>query len=238
MLRLLFISKSGMWMHYLRLLTLVSVFFTSSIILASSTKVESIFKFCGTCHGENGEGKKSLAAPAIAGLPMWYVKAQLMKFRSGGRGLHANDEGGLRMRPMARTLQNDVDVDAIAKYVSEREVVNPPRTLKGSPVAGESSYMVCAACHGAKARGMQVLNAPPLANQSDWYLLTQLKHFKSGIRGSNPQLDPIGASMAPMASTLVDEKATLNVIAYIKAFGKVNVVAKREPTWGQWLGLW
>lgn len=222
MKRLLLILKSGIWMHYLRSLVIASSVLISSNVLANSTNVKSLFNFCGTCHGEYGEGNPApkVAAPAIAGLPIWYIKAQLLKFRAGGRGLHANDAGGLRMRPMARTLRTDQDIDAISKYISELAVNKVPRTLKGSPVAGESSYQVCAACHGDKAQGNQAMNAPPLANQSDWYLLTQLKHFKSGIRGSNPILDPIGATMAPMAGTLVDEKMMLNVIAYIKAFGK------------------
>ena len=59
---------------------------------------EELFTLCAQCHGENGAGNPVALAPAIAGLPEWFVTGQLQKFRSGGRGTHFDDISGMRMR--------------------------------------------------------------------------------------------------------------------------------------------
>ena len=81
-------------------------------------------------------------------------------------------------------------------------------------MAGQAQYAVCAACHGSNGEGNAMLNAPKLAGQEAWYLERQLKNFKRGLRGTNPD-DVYGMQMAPMAATLVDEAAIDNVVAYI-----------------------
>jgi len=81
----------------------------------------------------------------------------------------------------------------------------------GDAVAGKASYMICAACHGAKGEGNQMMNAPRLAGQDVWYLAASLKRFKSGARGKD---DPIAASMVPMAKMLSDKQVE-DVSAYI-----------------------
>ncbi len=50
--------------------------------------------------------------------------------------------------------------------------------------AGASKYMVCIGCHGMSGEGNVAMNAPKLAGQEIWYLESQLKAFKSGIRGA------------------------------------------------------
>ena len=52
---------------------------------------------------------------------------------------------------------------------------------------------------------------------SDWYLVTQLKNFKQGIRGSHPK-DLYGRQMASMAAILADDQATDDLVAYIDTF--------------------
>jgi len=49
---------------------------------------------------------------------------------------------------------------------------------------------------------------------SDWYLVTQLKNFKQGIRGAHPK-DLYGPQMASMAEILSDDQATNDLVAYI-----------------------
>ena len=58
-----------------------------------------------------------------------------------------------------------------------------------------------------------------LAKLDDWYVLTQLKKFKAGIRGANPA-DVSGATMRPMAATLPDEQAMRDVVAHIQGLSK------------------
>lgn len=62
---------------------------------------------------------------------------------------------------------------------------------------------VCVACHGTNAEGNKALNSPALAGQEDWYLARQMRHFKSGVRGADPNYVP-GTQMAAIAKTLTD----------------------------------
>src|SRR5262249_49136736 len=148
---------------------------------------KELFALCSQCHGDNAGGDPDTLAPAIAGLPQWFVVGQLQKFRSGGRGTHFDDISGMRMRPMSLWLRSDEDVANVAAYVSSLPRVNPkPRLMGGNAETGKQRYMPCTACHGPNGEGNQALNAPPLAGGSDWYQLTALQKFKAGVRGTNP----------------------------------------------------
>ena len=48
-----------------------------------TAKGEELYGRCSNCHGEQGEGKREILAPAIAGLPAWYVENQLEKYKNG-----------------------------------------------------------------------------------------------------------------------------------------------------------
>jgi cytochrome c oxidase subunit 2 len=85
----------------------------------------------------------------------------------------------------------------------------------GDAAAGAALFAVCSACHGQRAEGNPALHAPKLSGQAEWYLIRQLKNFKSGVRGSSDK-DVFGQTMAPMAATLPDDTAIRNVVAYIK----------------------
>jgi cytochrome c oxidase subunit II len=61
------------------------------------------------------------------------------------------------------------------------------------------------------------MNAPRLKGMSDWYLVTQLKNFKQGIRGTHSK-DMYGPQMAALAAILVDDRATADLVAYIGTF--------------------
>lgn len=89
-----------------------------------------------------------------------------------------------------------------------------PKTIEADAAAGKASYGTCLACHGPDGKGNEALKAPPIAGQHDWYLVSQLKKFRAGIRGTNPK-DVTGAQMRPMSLTLADEQAVKNVVAHI-----------------------
>src|SRR5258707_14333884 len=57
----------------------------------------------------------------------------------------------------------------------------------GDVAAGQASYAVCSACHGAQGEGNPQLNAPKLAGQAGWYLTRPLQDFKPGIPGADEQ---------------------------------------------------
>jgi cytochrome c553 len=176
---------------------------------------EALYGGCVNCHMADGAGNAEALAPSIAGQSQWYVEAQLGKFRSGIRGTHPEDIGGMRMRPMTLPLRGEQDIKAVAKYVSSLPAVEHESTvLGGDAEKGKALYTTCQACHGADGKGNQALNAPSLAN-SDWYLIKQLKNFKGGVRGWKAG-DTTGAQMAGMTASLVDEQAMKDVVAYIQ----------------------
>ena len=192
----------------------------AAALAEDSARGEQLFALCAQCHGDNGGGNPETLAPAIGGLPAWFVTGQLQKFRSGGRGTHFDDISGMRMRPMSMWLRSDEDVANVAAYVSSLAKVNPAPTLAGgSPETGKQKYTPCVACHGMNGEGNQALNAPPLAGGSDWYQLTSLQKFKAGVRGTNPK-DTTGMLMRPMSMTLADDQAMLDVIAYIQTLSR------------------
>ena len=80
--------------------------------------------------------------------------------------------------------------------------------------AGKALYEPYATCHGSRAEGNPSLAAPALAGQSPAYLARQLRLFRDGVRGSDPQ-DTGGQLMRPLAATLGDEQAVAAVIAYV-----------------------
>ncbi len=180
---------------------------------------KELYAACVNCHGKDGYGQQNIAAPAIAGLPAWYLEAQFYKFRTGVRGAHPDDLEGLRMRPMSRQMLDDGEIKAVVAYVASMPVKNQARTIEGDVVAGAQSYATCTACHGPDGKGNQALNAPPIVGQHDWYLVSQIKKFKTGVRGAHPK-DVTGAQMRPMAMTLADEQAMKNVVAHIGTLAK------------------
>ena len=120
------------------------------------------------------------------------------------------------MRPMARSLRTDDDIAAVSEYVAGLPAQRPVAALSGGDAAkGAGAYAVCTACHGADGQGIQAMNAPGLTGLADWYLLSQLHKFKDGQRGAHEK-DTTGATMRPMAMTLADEQAMLDVIAHIQ----------------------
>jgi cytochrome c oxidase subunit 2 len=80
-------------------------------------------------------------------------------------------------------------------------------------------YATCSACHGEDGEGLQALDAPRLAGQSDWYLLRQLGNYQSGVRGS-AEGDVPGAQMKAAALVLSDDADMINVVAYINSLAK------------------
>ena len=215
---------AGIGMSPSRALVFASMLFAGVVTSSTPAAAEDargaeLFGLCSQCHGEQGEGNQLALAPAIAGLPQWYVEAQLGYFRNGGRGDHPQDIAGLHMRPMSRALRTDEDLKLVAAYVASLPPVRPePVVEAGDAQRGAGLYTVCAQCHGAAGEGNQALNAPPLRNMSDWYLVSGLERYKAGIRGGNPK-NPNGIMMRGMAMSLADEQAIRDVVAYITTFG-------------------
>ena len=173
-----------------------------------------LFETCAPCHGDEAAGDAAIEAPSIAGLPQWYIEAQLQGFQQGFRGKHAEDLPALRMRPMAVSLNRDGDIESVAEYVASLPAVYPESTLHGNAGAGAASYQVCVACHGADGLGDEALRSPPIVQLNDWYLAQELENFRSGARGAHPG-DTWGLTMRANAVVLTDQ-AIEDVIAYVQ----------------------
>ena len=107
------------------------------------------------------------------------------------------------------------DAAAYQSWLADQPTYSPARwrARRPSVAAGQATFAVCSACHGANAEGNQSLNAPKLAGQPGWYLARQLRNFKHGVRGGAPG-DAIASQMMAIAAPL--DAATIdNVVAYI-----------------------
>ena len=183
-----------------------------------ATKGKAAYAVCAACHGANGMGNKALNAPRIAGQEPWYLERQLKNFKGGIRGANPKDTYGMQMRPMALTLANDQAVSDMAAFLSSMPRSAPAASsVKGDVAAGKTAYMICQACHGPTGGGNKALNAPRLTGLQDWYIVRQLKNFKSGARGTKAG-DTYGMQMRPMAMTLANDEVINNVAAYIATF--------------------
>ena len=173
-----------------------------------------LFETCAECHGTNGEGNSEIGAPNIAGMNAWYVETELRKFRAGVRGAQFDDIEGMRMRPMAMSLPSESDIPAVAAYVESLAPVRHAPVLGGDVKLGKRRYALCSGCHNPDGGGNEAVKAPRLAGLDDWYLATEIKKFKGGVRGGDPR-DEEGSAMAPMAKSLANEKVIRDVSAYI-----------------------
>ena len=181
----------------------------------AASRGKEVFQTCVPCHNADGSGNPEVGAPNIAAMKQWYVQAELQKFRSGARGMQFNDVEGMRMRPMALSLSSDADVEAVARYVESLPPVPHPPTVKGDTQVGNTQFhTICAGCHGDNGQGNPDLKAPRLAGVDDWYLATELRKFRSNVRGNSPK-DIEGRQMRAMARGLGDDGAVQNVVAYI-----------------------
>jgi cytochrome c oxidase subunit 2 len=175
---------------------------------------KQLYALCSTCHGLQAEGNPALNAPKLSGQGAWYLQRQLKYFKQGVRGTHDKDVFGKMMAPMAATLADDAAIDNVSAYIMTLPDNPAPSSVESNAARGQKIYVTCAACHGSDGRGRQAMNAPRLEGMSDWYMITQLKNFKEGIRGHHPQ-DMYGPQMASVAAILTNDQATNDLVAYI-----------------------
>lgn len=107
--------------------------------------------------------------------------------------------------------------EAAAEAAAATAQFAPSKTSKafGHWETGRTLYQTtCQPCHGMVAEGTPAIGAPALNRQEPWYLLVQLRKFRSGVRGAKED-DIGGQMMAPMAMSLPDEQSLLDVAVFI-----------------------
>jgi len=171
------------------------------------------FVYCTVCHGADLKGNSNIQAPRLSGMEAWYVARQLESFSKSWRGTHEADLPGIEMRPMAEAL-SVTEIQEATRFVASVRSPKPQPTMQGDVARGTSLFQSCVACHGPQAEGNQTLGGPALTTQNDWYLVTQLKNYRNGIRGHQTD-DSYGQQMRAAAQLLPDDQAILDVVAYI-----------------------
>jgi len=175
----------------------------------------ALYAPCAACHGGAGEGNVALNAPKLSGQSPWYLARQLRLFKAGIRGAHEKDTLGQSMIGMAATLVDDAAIDNVVAHIGTLPDKASASTRTPADLdRGRVLYETCKACHGASGHGIRAMNAPRLAGVDDWYLITQLKNFREGIRGAHPQ-DPYGPQMRSMAAIVKSEQSLDDLALYI-----------------------
>jgi cytochrome c553 len=185
-----------------------------ALAFMASANAGNDFDYCLLCHGANANGNYGIRAPKISGMEPWYLARQLENFASGARGVPPEDASGHEMRPVGWRVKTEGTLEGAVKFIVSLPSRRPAPTVKGDAAHGKTLYASCAPCHGAKGEGNQGLQAPALAARSDWYLVTQLANYRQGLRGTDAR-DIYGAQMRAVVGTLPDEKAVVDVVAYI-----------------------
>jgi cbb3-type cytochrome c oxidase subunit III len=181
---------------------------------------------CAMCHAPNGVGlpgpaSQAMGAPNIAGMPRWYSLKQIEHIKAGIRG--KTNPKLMAMKALITPLDSK-KLNDVAGYVQSLKPSTPPHTLKGDAVLGKKLFETagCAACHGGDLKGNPApeMRAPALNHLPDWYIVEQLKQFKSGARGSDPK-DTKGAVMVTLVQEKISsEKDMLDIAEYIKSLAK------------------
>ncbi len=121
---------------------------------------------CRTCHGLDGVARIPIA-PHIGGESVAYLTRQLTAFRDGSREHEM-------MSVVARSLSDAQIADVSAWYSSHKATATLTADVAGAPEA-------CTACHGVDGIALTP-DVPHLAGETNIYIDTQLKAFRSGKR--------------------------------------------------------
>lgn len=136
---------------------------------------------CRTCHGLDGFARIPIA-PHIGGEPATYLAAQLQAFRDGRREHEM-------MNVVARILTDKNIADVSEWYASHATTAVLTADAAQAPLA-------CTGCHGLDGISL-VHDAPNLAGETNIYIATQLKAFRTGKREHE--------IMSPIARELTDD---------------------------------
>ncbi len=206
------ISRVARRAAYLLLAALVGCSSDRALSPEQRAEAEVLFESCLICHST----QEMQRGPIIDGLPVWYTRLQLQKFRSGVRGQNALNKSEQLMGAARDKFETDAEIELLARYIAERPVQPYDPVVRGDAVRGEILYTSCIPCHGARGEGNETLKSPPLNLQEDWYLLDQLRKFASGKRGYHSD-DFEGIQMA-YALAHIDAEGLKDLVAYMQGF--------------------
>ena len=182
-----------------------------------SLSTATLYRNCQLCHSH----QELQRGPIIDGLDDYYVLGQLKKFKHGQRGQNMDHKPEALMGSAVDALEKK-DIKRIARYIAAIDSRPYQPSVKGNVSRGQDIFKRrCASCHGDQAEGRRLMKTGSLAVLEDWYMLTQLRHFKHGRRGIHPD-DKEGRLMAEQVASMSDPDF-LDVANYISAtFGNLR----------------
>jgi cytochrome c oxidase subunit 2 len=92
---------------------------------------------------------------------------------------------------------------------------------------GKELFATCSECHGPQGEGNFAIGAPNIAGMNEWYIETELRKFRAGVRGA--EFDDIeGMRMRPMSLSLNGDADVKAVAQYVASLPQV----RHEPILG------
>jgi cytochrome c553 len=183
-------------MNYRLAMATVGCALVSSSIYAQVPKGEPakarsiVTQVCAACHGADGNSAIP-ANPTLAGQHPEYMVKQLNNFKPG------NGKPAERVNPVMSTMVANLtsdDMANLATYFADqkakpRGATDPELVARGGQIYRggilSKSVAACAACHSPDGAGIPA-QFPRLAGQHAEYVEAQLKAFRSGERGNDP----------------------------------------------------
>ncbi len=173
--------------------------------------VQKVVNHCLTCHST----KEMQRGPLLEGLEEWYLDESIDRFKAGHRGTHPKDVQGLLMYSAVKDLPED-DIKQAIEWFAGQKRPQIKAYVKGDIDKGKVLYKErCFGCH-EHTMGKFFSRSPDLYKLEDWYLLSQLRAFKKGWRGSETE-DNHGASMKVAVDDMNDQDFK-DVTAYLATF--------------------
>jgi len=79
---------------------------------------KTLYATCSSCHGQRGEGNKSMNSPPLTHMSDWYLVSSLEKYKKGIRGGNPANTNAVLMRGMSNMLTNDQAIKDVVAYIS------------------------------------------------------------------------------------------------------------------------
>ena len=184
--------------------------------MVGSASAGNDFDYCLLCHGANANGNYGIRAPKTIRHGALVSRASAREFRDAVRAARRpRTRRATRWDRWAGALKTEGTLEAAVKFIGTLESTTARAHDHGR--RGARQEAVCRAARAVtapRAKATPALQSPALAARSDWYLVTQLANYQKGLRGADAR-DTYGAQMRAIVSTLPDEKAITDVVAYI-----------------------
>jgi cytochrome c553 len=163
---------------------------------------------CAACHAADGNSPLPIN-PVLAGQHPEYLYKQLVNFKSGARqnAVMAGMVAGLSDDDMRNLAAFYATQEPRAAAAGDKDLVAKGQALyRGGRADG--AVAACSGCHSPNGAGIPI-QYPRLAGQHAEYTSTQLKAFRAGERGNDPN------QMMQMIASRLSDKEIAALAEYI-----------------------